>query len=141
MPLNDDPSDHQFLCPSLLLTQSNSYIVPEPNYLNQSIPLNQRYKLIQAMLQDWWRAWSHEYLQSLQVRNKWTEKLKNIEVDDIVLVTDETMPSSKWPLGRIIKIFKGPDDLTRIVEVRTCTSVLRRPVQKLVLLKTNNELS
>ena len=52
IPLIDNPSDNQFLCPSLLLTQSNSYIVPEPNYRGQYIPPNQRYKLVQAMLQD-----------------------------------------------------------------------------------------
>ena len=67
--------------------------------------------------------------------------MKNIEVNDIVLVSDETLPPSQCPLGRIIKTFKGPDDLTRIVEVRTCTYVLRRPIHKLILLKINNELN
>ena len=92
------------------------------------------------MLQDWWRTWSSEYLQTLQERSKWSEESRHIEINDIVLVSDENLPPSKWPLGRILKTFKGPDNLTRIVEVRTCTSILRRPIQKLILLKTNNEL-
>ena len=49
VPLNDDPSDN-FLSPSLLLTQSQSCILPESNYLNLKIPPVQRYKLIQQML-------------------------------------------------------------------------------------------
>ena len=92
------------------------------------------------MLQDWWRVWSSEYLKTLQERNKWSGEYKNIEIDDFDLVSDETLPPSKWPLGRIVKAFKGPDDLTRIVEVKICISVLRRPIHKLILLKTNNEL-
>ena len=138
----DDPLDHQFLCPSLLLTQSNSYIVPELNYLGQYIPPNQRYKKkVQAMLQDWWKSWSFEYLKTLQERNKWSGECKYIEVNEIVLVSGETLLPSKWPLGRVVKAFKGPDDLARIVEVRICTSVLRRPIHKLILLKINNELN
>ena len=140
VPLSDDPSDQNFLCPSFLLTQSNSYIVPEPNYLNTKIPPNQRYKMIQLLLQNWWKAWSCEYLQTLQERSKWTEKSKNINVGDIVLITDETLPPSKWPIGRILQTFPGPDDLTRVVEVKTCTSTLIRPIHKLILINSlNNE--
>ena len=46
VPLTDDPSDNAFLSPSLLLTQSESYILPEPNYENVKIPPVEKYKLI-----------------------------------------------------------------------------------------------
>ena len=54
VPLSDDPSDNLFLPPSLLLTQAESYILPELNYTKEKIPLLQRYKQIEQMLQDWW---------------------------------------------------------------------------------------
>ena len=95
VPLTDDPSDNAFLSPSLLLTQSESCILPEPNYENIKIPPVERYKLIQQMMQNWWRCWSGEYLQSLQERHKWTQNQKNIETGDVVLISDETMPPSK----------------------------------------------
>ena len=140
VPLTDDPSDNNFLSPSLLLTQSQSYILPEPNYLNQKIPPVQRYKLIQQMLQDWWRCWSGEYLQSLQERHKWVQKQKNVEVGDVVLISDETMPPSKWPLAKIIKVYKGPDGLVRVVDLKTGSTELKRPIHKLIMLNTlNNE--
>ena len=52
IPLTDDPSDNLFLSPSLLLTQAESYILPEPSYLEEKIPLLQRYKQVQQV-QDW----------------------------------------------------------------------------------------
>ena len=140
VPLTDDPSENLFLSPSLLLTQSESYILPEPNYENLKIPPIERYKLIQQMLQSWWRCWSTEYLQTLQERQKWLLKKKNIDVDDVVLISDETMPPSKWPLAKVIKVFKGPDGLVRVVELKVGSTVLKRPIHKLILLNTlNNE--
>ena len=92
------------------------------------------------MLQNWWKAWSGEYLQTLHERSKWTEESKNIKVCDIVLISDETLPPSKWPIGRILQTFPGPDDLTRVIEVKTCTSKLIRPINKLILINSlNNE--
>ena len=140
IPLTDDPSDNQFLSPSIILTQSNSYITPEPNYLNTKIPPLQRYMQIQQMLQDWWRQWSLEYLQTLQERHKWKQAKKDIGIDDIVLISDEAMPPAKWPLARVIKCYKGKDGLIRVVDLKTSTSVLKRPIHKLILLeKLNNE--
>ena len=74
--LTDDPSDNTFRSPSLLLTQSESCILPEPNYANIKIPPIERYKLMQQMMQGWWRFWSAEYLQSLQERRKRTQNQK-----------------------------------------------------------------
>ena len=69
-------------------------------------------------MQDWWRCWSAEYLQSLQEPHKWTKEQKNIETGDVVLISDETMPPSKWQLARVIRLFKGPDGLVRVVDLR-----------------------
>ena len=138
LPLSDIPTDGQFLSPSFLLTQSNSFIVPEPSYLGTNIPPMERYKQIQKLLQEWWESWSREYLQSLQERQKWRQNKRNLLIDDIVLVSNETLPPSKWPLGRVIKIYQGSDELTRAVEIKTASSILKRPVHKLVLLQKSD---
>ena len=50
------------------------------------------------------------------------------------------MPPSKWPLAKFIKVHNGPDGLARVVDLRTGSAELRRPIHKLVILKTlNNE--
>ena len=140
LPLTDDPSEHHFLSPALLLTQSESYIIPEPNFINEKIPPLQRYKRVQQMVQDWWKQWSHEYLQNLQERQKWHSKQPEIEVNDIVLISDEATPLAKWSLAHVTKIYKGSDGLTRVINLETGTSGFKRPIHKLILLcKLNNE--
>ena len=141
IPLKDDPSDNKFLTPAFLLTQSNNNILPENNYLDQNIPLSNRYKLIQQKLQDWWRSWSTEYLQTLQERHKWQLEKKNLEVNDVVLISDETMPPSYWPLAKVIKVTKGPDGLVRVVSLKTGSTILKRPIHKLILLNVLDEES
>ena len=141
VPLNDSPSDNCFLTPSLLLTQSNSFIIPEPSYLEEKIPPIERYKQVQQMLQDWWKYWSLEYLQSLQERHKWRFNKRDIQVNDIVLITDETLPPAKWPLARVIKVYKGPDGLVRVADLKTSWSTFKRPIHKLILLNISEDES
>ena len=98
----------------------------------------ERYKQIQIILQEWWESWSREYLQSLQERHKWRQSKRDLLIDDVVLVSNETLPPLKWPLGRVVKVYDGPDELTRTVEVRTAGSILKIPIHKLVLLESSN---
>ena len=61
-----------------------------------------------------------------------------MHVDDIALVWNDTLPPSKWPLGRVVKIYDGCDELTRAVETKTAGSILKRPVHKLVLFEKSD---
>ena len=67
-------------------------------------------------------------------------------VGDIVLIIDTDTARNDWPLGRVIDVIKGDDDLVRRVKVQVGThnldskgrrkgnlSILERPIQKLVL--------
>ena len=57
-----------------------------------------------------------------------------------MLISDETMPPSKWPLAKVIRVFKGPDGLVRVVDLKTGSTELRCPIHKLIKLQTlNNE--
>ena len=142
--LTDDPLDEQPLTPAHFLIQSNSYILPEPNYLDEKIPLTKRWKLVQQMLQSFWQRWSAEYLQSLQHRGKWQTSQRPITVGDITLVIHETTPPAQWPLARVVAIHVGSDGLPRVADLRIARKVdpsskkkiseLQRPVSKLILL-------
>ena len=60
-----------------------------------------------------------------------------LPVDDVVFVVDDAVPWSRWPLGRVIEVYcnKG-DGLVRSVKVKTKTSILVRPIAKLVSLES-----
>ncbi|XP_044755073.1 uncharacterized protein LOC123314027 [Coccinella septempunctata] len=134
LPLYEDLSDIQSLTPAHFLIQSASYIVPEPSLSDERIPPMQRWKQIQQMLQDWWRQWSQEYLQTLQTRYKWQTEQSVIQAGDLVLLTNENCPPAKWPLAKVIDTYPGSDKLVRVVKIRTATTELIRPITKLVLL-------
>jgi len=42
-----------------------------------------------------------KYLPALQVRRKWQRKERNIAINDLALVCDETSPRGHWPLGMV----------------------------------------
>ena len=57
-------------------------------------------------------------------------------VNNVVLVLDDGAPRSCWPLGGIIEVHcNRRDGLIRSVKVKTRTTVLAWPVDKLVLLE------
>jgi hypothetical protein len=57
----------------------------------------------------------------------------------MVLIKDESLPPMKWKLARIISLFPGPDQITRVVELRTSEGTLKRPIAKLCFLPIDNE--
>ena len=67
---------------------------------------------------------------------------RNLEVGDVVLILNESTPRSSWPLGRILDIYHNMQDgLVRSVKLKTSTSVIIRPVDKLVLLEAADEVN
>ena len=72
-------------------------------------------------------------------RSKWNKENRNMQVNDIVLLKDESSPRNEWPLGRIQEVERSDDGLARSVKLKTKNGVLRRPVNKLVLLLPTEE--
>ena len=79
-------------------------------------------------------------LPSLQQRQKWSKPQRNLAVNDIVLLLDESTPRSSWPLGRVIEVYSNRrDGLVRSARVKTRLTKLVRPVDKIVLLESSSE--
>ena len=99
--------------------------------------LQRKWRQVQYLSELFWKHWRREYLQTLQLRQKWHRVEPNFAVDDLVLVCDKSSSRGKWPLGRVIQTH--PDDLghMRQVLVRTQNRVLKRPITKLCKLATN----
>ncbi|GFW10551.1 hypothetical protein TNCV_893461 [Trichonephila clavipes] len=58
--------------------------------------------------------WSTEYLHSLQPRSKWWRTKPNLQLGDMVIVEKEQTVPLNWTLGRINKLFFGPDQKPRV---------------------------
>ncbi|XP_046388857.1 uncharacterized protein LOC124157853 isoform X1 [Ischnura elegans] len=135
VPLSDDPNDIQALTPAHFLIQSSSYLIPEPALIEENIPTLKRWQMVQQMLQHYWRRWSREYLQSLQQRQKWATSTPNIKAGDLVIACNDNTPPARWQLARVIKVHPGDDGYVRVVTIQTANSVLKRPVNNLIILK------
>ena len=60
--------------------------------------------------------------------------MKNVSVDDVVVVREDGMVPTLWPLARVVCVYPGKDGLVRVVDVKTSKGVYKRPVTKLVVL-------
>ena len=81
-----------------------------------------------------------EYLPELQKRQKWHDEIRNLKIGDLVLILDENLSRGLWPLGIVVETKRGEDGLVRSARVRTKTTELTRPITKLVLLVSQNQL-
>ena len=128
-----------FFWPWLPVTFTFSYttlviLVPEEDVKEVNIPPGKRWLLISQLTQHIWSRWSSEYLTSLQSRQKWRLQHRPVAVSDLVLIRCELTPPAKWPIARITAIHPGSDGITRVVDLRTAATTLRRPIAKIVRL-------
>ena len=137
---SDDPKDLEALTPNHLLLLRGCPNNAPGVFDSADGYSRRRWRQVQYLANIFWRRWVKEYLPSLQARQKWCKKRRNLAVDDIILVVDDTLPRGSWPLGRVIEVCpNSKDGLVRRVVVKTKTSTLTRPVDKLVLLEAAEE--
>ncbi|XP_048486334.1 uncharacterized protein LOC125490598 [Plutella xylostella] len=109
--------------------------VPDMNYEDKNVNLLTRWQLIQRMTQDFWRRWQNEYLNTLQQRYKWQERVPAPRIGDIVVIKQDDLPPTKWLLGFIKNVHPGADNLVRVVTVQCKGQTeVKRPLSKLILL-------
>ena len=105
-----------------------------PDTINKPIKLLKRWYLCQSLVQQFWKKWQTEYLNHLQQFNKWKNEKKNLSVGDILLVKDNRLSPCNWPLAKIVKVQPGPDNLVRVVTLKTKQGTCVRPIVKVCLL-------
>lgn len=130
-PNSDSLDDYTALTPGHFLVGTPLIASPEPSLLQLNENRLSRWQLIQRCTESFWRAWSTDYLHTLQQRPKWRVATRLARVGQIVLIQNPSAPPSHWELGRIIVCHSGEDGLTRVVTVKTHKSEYRRPITKL----------
>ena len=93
-----------------------------------------RWQLCQRLTQHFWQRWSKEYLQSLRRFYKWHCPQRNLQPGDVVILQEDGIARSCWPIGRVEQVFPGDDGLVRTAKVKTAKGIYKRPIVKMVLL-------
>lgn len=131
-----ESSDDYYLTPGHFLIGGS--LLSRPQTEPDNVGLSTRWRLIQSLNKQFWKKWSNEYLQQLQTRAKWRTPQENLKVDDVVIIKEDNQPPGKWAMGRVQEIHPGKDGHVRVVTLKTQNNVVKRPVNKLVLLPVNN---
>jgi len=128
--IENSVDDLEVLTPGHFLIGQPLNAIPERRTWEE-IPCHRRWKHLQQITQHFWNKWVTNYLNSLQNKPKWLKPQPNIEVGDIVIIKDEQAPPTVWPLGKVIKTYEGKDQYVRVVDVKTASTVVTRPITKL----------
>ena len=136
-PLVALPSDGdgiEALTPGHFLIGRPLEALPDPSSACQSMTNLRRWNLCQSLTRHFWRRWSTDYFASLRRFSRWHTASRNFHIGDIVLLREDSLIPTKWPLGKITALHPGKDKVIRVVTVRTSTGTYRRPVVKVALL-------
>lgn len=134
-PISNDPNDLNPLTPGHFLIGRELTSLPEE--LIRHIPTNRLnlYQRVQQMMQSFWQRWQRDYLHTLHQRTKWMFKPPNsLQAGQMVLLKEDNLIPMRWKLGRIVKTYKGNDDITRVVDVQTTSGVVKRAFSKICVL-------
>lgn len=134
--VSDDPKDLEPLSPNHLLLLRSETPLPPGLFLKSDTYSRRRWRQVQYLADVFWGRWKREYLPLLQSRQKWFRPKENFAVGDTVIVVDETLPRNAWAIGRIKEVFPDKYGFVRRVKVKTKTSTLERPISKLCLLES-----
>ena len=67
-------------------------------------PLEERWKLHNALAQSFWKTWQSAYRVTLHNRAKWDTKQPSVRVGDLVLVEEELKKRNDWKLARVVEL-------------------------------------
>ena len=129
-PATEDPNDLAPLTPGHFLIESPITTVAQRKPENPT-SLGQRFRLLQELVNSFWKTWQRDYLVYLQVRKRWLKDGFTFKCGELVLIAEDNQPPLHWKMGRITEIYPGNDEIVRVVKLKTSTGELVRPVVKI----------
>lgn len=140
VPANSPDDDAiEVLTPGHFLIGQPLCALPDPAISFRSTSLLRRWHLCQNVTRHFWQRWSSEYLVTLNKFNKWHYPSRNLTVGDVVVLKEDSIVPSKWPLAKVIRVYPGKDGLVRVATVKTEKGTYKRPVSKIALLLPHTE--
>ena len=136
---SDDINDLGVLTPNdLLLLRPNS-VGPPGIFVQTDLYSRKRWKQMEYCADIFWKRWLKEYIPDLQKRQKWLHPQRNVKEGDVVLVVDDSAPRNAWVMGKVLQALPDSKGLARQVLVKTKSTTLHRPVDKLCMLLEADE--
>ncbi|XP_059053385.1 uncharacterized protein LOC131847753 [Achroia grisella] len=134
--VSSDPDDPTTLTPFHFLIGTSSNQI-NPVLEDRDLIGRSDWRKALRLSDHFWNRWVREVLPTMQPRAQ-TRGMQGqvLQIGDVVIIVDESLPRGTWPRGRVEKMFPGKDGVIRVVDVATSGGTLRRPLKKLVKLTT-----
>ncbi len=121
------------LTPAHFLTGASLIVnfeqAPEPSTSFDLIELcENRRKIVDSF----WYGWKADYLSYLQSQAKWCKRKPNVKIGDLVILKEDNVGPSKWPLAVIQEVHPDAKGDVRTVTLRFRDSTKVRPITRLV---------
>lgn len=133
--VSEEPGEVSPLSPSTFLKSIVSHDVADLDTVDEK-SMNRRWRYLQQVRAKVKERFRQEYLGMLI--NRGQRKPKKLHVGDVVIIHCENAKRISWPLGLVVKIFPGPDGITRVARLKTSKGEITRPVQRLHPLELTN---
>lgn len=130
-----DPTFPEALTPNHFLIGTSSNGPQLGKYDEVDLCMRKKWRIAQRLTDMFWGRWLREYLPSLLPRQKWVSESKCLREGDYVILVEPNLERGQWRHGVVSATHAGDDGRVRVVDVRTRTGVLRRPVTRVALLE------
>ncbi|XP_055325735.1 uncharacterized protein LOC129579607 [Sitodiplosis mosellana] len=138
--LSDDPNEIEALTPAHFLI-GGPLKLPVAEAANKPPTKARRlFEELQTQTQSFWKQWQDDCLHQMMNRPKWKEAQQNMQIGQLVLLKNENMPPTYWPMGRIIEVHEAADGKVRQVKLQMQHGTLERSIRKLCVLPTDDDL-
>lgn len=142
------PDAPEPLTPNHLLTMKSKIVLPPPgNFQREDLYCRKQWRRVQYLSNEFWSRWRQEFLQNLQIRQKWTHPQRNMKINDVVIFKEDSGYRNQWPLARVVEVYPSEDGQIRKCKIlmgdksldnqgkrQSKPVYLQRPIHKLVLL-------
>ncbi|XP_059053111.1 uncharacterized protein LOC131847549 [Achroia grisella] len=127
------------LTPNHFMLGSSSNLPTVGVFNDSDLYLRKQWRKAQRLADMFWKRWVREVLPDLIPRRKWQYDQTPIQVGDFVLIVDPDAPRNLWLKAVVQQVFPGRDGRVRVVELKTKTGILKRPVTRVVRISMDNE--
>ena len=113
---------------------------PQPEYQERVNPRNM-IRSTERRVNEFWRCWMKYFAPNLLPGNKWFRTRENAKEGDLVLELDPKHKRCQWKMTIIVRTYPENDGCVRKVRVKNADGEYDRPLHKLCLIATKEELN
>ena len=116
-----DGEDVEALTPGHFLIGRPICALPDRDQTDKPTHILCRWHLCQQITQHYWKRWINEYLTVSRRVYKWKHPQRNVQVGDVVIMVEDDMKSTQWPIGRVEVVYPGKDGRVRVARIKVHT--------------------